>query len=140
VNRVLRDGGLFLFHPPNARSYTTMLARMIPSSFKSRLVGVLEARRVEDLYATLYRANTARRMRELAGATGYEVVEVESVLSSAEFAVVLPLAALELLWIRLLMLPALESLRHTFIVTIRKRTAATSRAAQATGADVGRSA
>lgn len=120
VSRVLRNGGLFLFHTPNARSYTTILARIIPSGVKKRLVGWLEDRREEDLFPTHYRANTGGRLRDLARSTGFEVVRLESVVGSAEFAMVLPVAVLELLWIRLLMLPQFEGMRHTFIGTIRK--------------------
>jgi ubiquinone/menaquinone biosynthesis C-methylase UbiE len=120
IRRVLRAGGVFMFHTPNARSYTTRLARMIPEGVKKALVSLLEDRRAEDLFPTHYRANTNERVRELADTAGFEFVSLHGIVSTAEFAVVLPVALVELLWIRQLMKPRFEGLRQTLLVQVRK--------------------
>lgn len=118
--RVLRPGGRFVLHTPNARSYTTQLARITPEPVKLLAIRLLEGRESSDVFPTYYRANTAGRITELAATAGFEVEQLQHVVSSAQFAVLLPLAVLELAWIRLLMTRRLESRRHTLIVTLRR--------------------
>jgi SAM-dependent methyltransferase len=120
VCRVLRPGGRFVFHTPNRDGYTTRLARLVPETLKKGLIRMLEGRHASDVFPTHYRANTRKEIIDLAAATGFEVESVSFTLSAAQFAVILPLAVLELLWIRLLMNPRLAHLRHTLIVVLRK--------------------
>lgn len=122
VNRILRAGGLFIFHTPNARGYATKLARVIPDGVKSALIGLLQGRAAEDVFKTHYRANTRAGVTRLADATGFRVLEIKSIVSSAETAVIPPLAALELVWIRLLQTERLREFRTNLIVTLQKRT------------------
>jgi len=35
VRRILKPNGIFLFHTPNALSYATLMARMVPEALKS---------------------------------------------------------------------------------------------------------
>ena len=60
VARVLMPGGRFLVHTPNAHGYTTTMARLVPSSLRPRVAGMLQGRRAEDVYPTHYRANSVR--------------------------------------------------------------------------------
>lgn len=119
--RVLRPGGSFLFHTPNAFSYTTVLARMIPDAPKSRLANLLDGRPGGDVWKTYYRVNSERKIRWLASTTGFDVSEVRFIASSAELAVIPPLAALELVWLRMLMTKTLRRFRPNIIVLLRKR-------------------
>jgi SAM-dependent methyltransferase len=120
VSRVLRPGGLFLFHTPSAHGYPTVLARYVPRAPKLALVRLLEGRKAEDVYPAYYRANTRRRIEELSRATGMELAELKMLVTDAMFNSVPPLAAFELAWIRLLMTEPLKPLRTNVIAVMRK--------------------
>lgn len=118
--RVLRPGGRFIFHTPNRHGYTTRLAQVVPESVKKKLIRLLENRHESDVFPTHYRANTREEIVGLSSATGFEVEAFNYILSAAQFAVIFPLSLIELFWIRLLMKPRFEHLRHTLIVVLRK--------------------
>jgi ubiquinone/menaquinone biosynthesis C-methylase UbiE len=120
VRRVLKPGGCFLFHTPNALGYSTIAARMIPESVRGHLAHLLEGRPPDDVFRTYYRANTETRLRALAAQTGFTPILIRPVVSSAECAVVPPLAVIELLWIRCLMTRGMRRLRPNLIVAFRR--------------------
>jgi SAM-dependent methyltransferase len=120
VNRVLKPAGLFIFHTPNARGYSTMLARLLPEGLKASLILILQGRPGEDVFRTYYRANSESNIGRLAETTGFETVEIRSIVSSAQFTLVPPLALIELLWIRLLLTKPFRQLRTNLIVTLKK--------------------
>lgn len=103
IFRVLRPGGVFVFHTPNARSYQTLFARLIPGSIKKRLVWLLEGRKEEEVFETHYKANTQTQITWLAKLAGFRIVKIEMTNAGAELALVPFLAFFELLLIRLLM-------------------------------------
>ncbi|MGH9844804.1 MAG: class I SAM-dependent methyltransferase, partial [Blastocatellia bacterium] len=120
VSRVLKPGGIFIFHTPNAHGYTTMLVRLVPDGVKDKLVYLLDGREEEDVFDTYYRANTQRSIKDLSRGTGFDVVKVKMIASDATFSVIPPLAFLELFWIRVLMTKPFAPLR-TNIIAILKR-------------------
>ena len=64
--RVLRPGGYLCFRTPNVTSYFGVMARLIPSSRHSRVLAkVQKDRKEEDVFPTLYRCNTRRRIRHM---------------------------------------------------------------------------
>ncbi len=117
VRRVLRPGGRFVFHTPNRRGHATILARLMPDWVKALGVALLEGRAEEDRFRTYYRANSREQIRVLAERCGFRVVNVEFVPTTAMFALATPLAALELLWIRITM-RWFPELRSSLIVTL----------------------
>jgi ubiquinone/menaquinone biosynthesis C-methylase UbiE len=122
IARVLRPGGRFVFHTPNARGYDTLAARMIPEFAKKGFLRVLEGRHPEDVYPTFYRANTPRQVETASSQAGLHVDNIKLFVSTAATATVLPLAIVELFWIRLLMKEPLRSLRPNSIVILSKGT------------------
>ena len=120
VSRVLKPGGIFVFHTPNACGYSTMFARLLPEGLKPALIRVLQGRPGEDVFKTFYRANTEEDIYRLAYATGFDPPEIRLVASSAELALITPLAFLELLWIKLLLTKAFRHLRTNLTVTLAK--------------------
>jgi ubiquinone/menaquinone biosynthesis C-methylase UbiE len=122
VSRVLKPGGIFVFHTPNAHGYSTMLARLLPEGLKPALIRVLQGRPSEDVFKTFYRANTEADICRLGSAAGFDPLEIRFVASSAELAMIPPLAFLELLWIKLLQTKAFRGLRTNLIVTLAKHT------------------
>jgi hypothetical protein len=97
-----------------------MLSRLVPEAIKGKLIRLLEGREEHDIFKTYYAANTEHAIRALARENGFEVVECRLLVTDAIFAMIPPLALVELLWIRLLMLGLLRSLRTNIIVALRK--------------------
>jgi ubiquinone/menaquinone biosynthesis C-methylase UbiE len=120
IARVLKPGGVFVGLTPNRFGYQATLARCIPEPVKRSLVWMLQARAAHDLFPTYYRVNTSATIEQLAKRAGFSGVAVEHVLSHAQFAVVLPLAVLELLFIRALMGTRLRHLRPNLVIRLVK--------------------
>src|SRR5439155_7421146 len=120
VARVLRPGGSFLLHTPNALGYPTMLGRLVPERVKGPLIRALDSRTSSDVFPTHYRANTGRRVTEVAERAGLTVVGLKMVATDALFAVIPPLAAIELLTIRLLLTKPLRRFRSDIIAVLEK--------------------
>jgi ubiquinone/menaquinone biosynthesis C-methylase UbiE len=121
VARVLRTGGLFVFHTPHAHGYDTLTARAIPEFAKKRMAWWLEGRKPEDVYPTFYRANTRRQVAAASSKAGLHLDSMRLHVSTAATAMILPLAILELVWIRLLMTEPMQTLRPNAIVVLSKR-------------------
>ena len=120
VFRVLRPGGLLAFHTPNALGYSTQLAKLAPESLKSKLIWLLERRKPEDVFPTFYRANSPAAIDQLAGRVGFSVVDLRFIATHAMSAPVPPLAVVELLFIRVLMLQRFRRWRPNLIAILQK--------------------
>lgn len=120
VHRILSPGGLCVFHTPNGRCIGTIAARFVPQGLKNGIVYLLEGREPGDIFPAFYRANSEKQIEQLAQSTGFTIVKIRMVLTDAIFAMIPPLALLELLWIRLLMAKSLRCLRSDFVVVMRK--------------------
>ena len=121
IGRILKPGGWFVFHTPNVHGYATLLARMIPERAKPRLIHWLEGRKASDVFPAFYRANSDAAVRRWAEEAGFETVEISMAFSAAQFALVPPLAFLELIVMRGLMWEALRGLRGNMVAVLRKR-------------------
>jgi ubiquinone/menaquinone biosynthesis C-methylase UbiE len=120
IHRILKPGGKFIFHTPNARGYVTVLSRMIPEMIKSKVVSAVEGRAEVDVYPTYYRLNTEKAVEKSASAVGFRVDYLKHVVSQAKSNIVLPLALFELLLIRLLMKRWLRKYRANLIAVLCK--------------------
>jgi SAM-dependent methyltransferase len=120
VRRTLRPGGRFLFHTPNLASPLVRLAGALPQGWKNRLIRYLEDREEEDIFPTVYRLNTAERIRDAGSACDLEVVEILHVDSTPSTVMLGPLVVFELLWIRLLRVSRLAGLRTNLVATMRR--------------------
>jgi SAM-dependent methyltransferase len=120
IGRLLKPRGLFLFHTPNAMGYGVMMGRLLPDGLKRRLALLLQGRKEEDVFETYYRANTESRIRALAEASGFRVAEVDIFVADAIFAMIPPIAAVELLWLRLLMTRPFRPFRTNIITVLQK--------------------
>ena len=82
--RVLRPGGLLLLLTPNRWHYVTVGARVLPHALHvrfNRSRGV-DAR---DVFRTVYRANTSRRLRALYEGAGFAVERIEQFETEPEY-------------------------------------------------------
>jgi len=120
VHRALSPGGTFVFHTPNFYHWGTLVARALPERLKKRLIRLFEGRVEADVFETHYRINTAADIRRRARATGFEVLQLQHVNSSATLKMLGPIVLLELLYIRLIEHPRLAQLRSGLVVTLRK--------------------
>ena len=121
VYRVLRPGGLFIGHTPNRWGYRTIAARAVSNQrIKNMLIKLFENREEHDVFPTFYRFNQVDEVQELARKAGFEVDKIETVESNANFQMLLPLAAVELLFIRLLHAKAARKIRSVLLVSLRK--------------------
>ncbi len=76
--RVLRAGGHFVFLTPNAMNPLIVANRVgqVAPWLQHRLVSNIYGRGKGDTFAVRYRANTTARLRKLARATGFNVMEL----------------------------------------------------------------
>jgi ubiquinone/menaquinone biosynthesis C-methylase UbiE len=121
IRRVLSPGGKFLFHTPNLKGYVTAFARSLPSFVKPPLARVLDGRVEADVYPAHYRCNTEETIRSVAALAGFEVMAVRHVSSAAVFARALPVAIIELLWIRATMSERRAMLRTNIISVLQRK-------------------
>lgn len=120
VARVLKPGGRFIAHTPNAFGYTTALTRAIPSRLRTTIARLLQGRAAEDVYPTHYRANATPALRRLAAASGLDVERIEFVQTSPQLIAIAPLMVGEMLVIRALSTDLLSRFRACLIADFRK--------------------
>jgi ubiquinone/menaquinone biosynthesis C-methylase UbiE len=120
VARVLRPDGRFVFLTPNAEGYLVRAGRIVPEAAKGWLIRLLENRASEDVFRTYYRANSCASIHRFAAESGFAVEDLKLILTVPQFARILPLAILELLFIRLLTTSVAERLRPNILTVLRK--------------------
>lgn len=120
VQRVLRPGGLFIFHTPNRHCVVIRMARMVPQFVKNWVALILEEREEKDVFPTHYAMNDSAAIMRHAEASGFKVREIRAVSTSATTALITPLCIIELLYLRILERPALAGWRSNLIATLEK--------------------
>ena len=121
IHRVLRPGGVFLFHTPNAANPLVRLSGRVPDGLKKSLIGWLERRQEEDVFPTLYRMNTDQAVRAHAHGAGLAVEEVRFLLNAPRsWRLGPPAVALELLLMRAMSGARWRRYREVLIAVMRK--------------------
>jgi ubiquinone/menaquinone biosynthesis C-methylase UbiE len=120
IYRVLKPGGILIFHTPNSLSYGTILARLIPEKIKNKVVLLLQGREEEDVFPAYYRINSVKEIRRLSKLTGFEIDQIRLITSSAQLVMIPPLVIFELLIIKILMLERMKAFRTNIIARLRK--------------------
>jgi SAM-dependent methyltransferase len=120
--RVLKPGGRLLILTPNRWHYVTLSAALMPHSFHLRFN---QSRGVDahDIFPTVYRANTARRLRNLYERAGLEIEQLLQFETEPEYlAFSTPSYALGVGFERLVnRFEALKHLRVNLLAVGRKR-------------------
>ncbi len=71
VRRVLRKDGHICIRTPNLWGYNSMISMLIPNRYHARVTArVQQGRKAEDVFPTLYRCNTASRIRSMLKGAG----------------------------------------------------------------------
>jgi ubiquinone/menaquinone biosynthesis C-methylase UbiE len=120
VCRVLKPGGLFLFHTPNANYFEVAIARKIPTGVMKGVASLLDGRAEDDIFQTHYRLNTAREIQSVAERYGLHPNSIRHVECTAQGVMLGPLVAIELLIIRMLRLKMFEKYRSDLVVVLQK--------------------
>ena len=72
-SRIIKSGGYLCIRTPNILSYFGLAARLIPNRFHAGVLkSVQEKRHQEDVFPTLYRCNTKRKIRQMLAKNGFD--------------------------------------------------------------------
>ena len=122
IYRVLRPGGLFIFHTPNVRTPLLRLVPLIPLRIKSSLVSTIDGRKEDDIFPTHYRLNDEDSIRSAAERSGFLVSKFEFVETSPILSALGPLVIFELIAILLSRCKTFAHLRPDLLVVFEKPT------------------
>jgi len=123
--RILRPGGRLVVVTPHALGYFVRLSRLgrrlLPESLVRKFILLREFRSPEDIFPTFYRANTREDLlRQMEGA-GLTEESFQMLRDPAIFNFIAPLAALELLVVRLLELLGFRKLAEGTMIGVYRR-------------------
>lgn len=77
IARVLKPGGVYLFTTPSLYDYGTMIAAVVPNRWHGRIVRATEGRAEEDVFPTVFAANSRKAVTAHAEAAGLIVREFD---------------------------------------------------------------
>ena len=75
AGRTLKDAGLLCIRTPNRWSYIGIAARLVPNKYHFNVTSVVqEGRKDEDIFPTLYKCNSLRKIKHMLKKYGFEGV------------------------------------------------------------------
>lgn len=75
INRVLKDGGYLCILTTNRWTYFAIAATLIRNKYHSRVTAIVQSgRKGEDVFPTVYRCNSIRKLRSIMKRSGFECV------------------------------------------------------------------
>jgi ubiquinone/menaquinone biosynthesis C-methylase UbiE len=120
IYRILKPGGLFIFHTPNLFGYSTFPNKFITGRVRKRLIYFLQERAEDDVFETHYKMNTICDIETLVNKTKFEIINIETIVSSAQFFMIPFLVLPELILLKILMLRPFKKLRTNIIGILKK--------------------
>jgi SAM-dependent methyltransferase len=120
ITRVLKPGGLFIFHTVNYRNYLFRLSAWAPQALKNKLIWILEGRKEEDVFPVAYRFNTPKEVVDESMRCGLDIREISLLNSTPATALLGPLAIPELLITKALEYEAARDYRANIIGVLQK--------------------
>jgi SAM-dependent methyltransferase len=66
IGRVLKNGGFLCIRTPNLWSYVALATKLIPNKYHSKITSIVQkSRSHEDVFPTVHRCNSIRRLRSI---------------------------------------------------------------------------
>jgi ubiquinone/menaquinone biosynthesis C-methylase UbiE len=125
LSRILRPGGKLVVVTPHALGYFARLTRagrkLLPESLVRKFIRLREFRSSEDIFPTFYRANTREDLLRQMNKAGLTEEDFQMLRDPAIFNFIAPLAATELLSVRLLALLGFSKLTEGTIIGVYRR-------------------
>jgi SAM-dependent methyltransferase len=123
--RVLRPRGRLIVHTPNLLNYAVcaghVLKLLLPRWVFLRILGWSDKRASEDVFPTFYRANTCQKLRQLFRELGLAPETCRTLVGPQPiFNFFAPVALVEILLKKLLLLKALKPFRTTILISFCK--------------------
>jgi ubiquinone/menaquinone biosynthesis C-methylase UbiE len=125
LSRILRPGGILIVVTPHALGYFVRLSnvgrKVLPESLVRKFIRLREFRSSEDIFPTFYRANTREDLLRQMNEAGLTEECFQMLRDPAIFNFIAPLAATELLAIRLLALLGFSKLAEGTMIGVYRR-------------------
>ena len=75
IVRVLKHDGLLCIRTPNRWSYIALATTLIPNKYHSKVTSIVQDRRnEEDVFPTVYKCNSVRKLKRIMNKNGFECV------------------------------------------------------------------
>lgn len=120
VYRILKPGGVFVFHTTNLANCLIFLARLVPQGPKNAIVKLLEKREEKDVFPAHYRLNTPWLVMREAQNAGFSVRELKLTNTGPRFGKCGPLFLIELFITRILNCNVFRNFRSNIIAVLEK--------------------
>lgn len=135
--RVLRSGGKVVIITPNKYDYVSVIAALTPYWLHRRLVSKIFRVPADDVFPTLYRANTLGAMRKTMISAGFIEKELDAINHYPAYLTFSPvLFRLGVLYGRLTALKSFRSLRASILCVFEKEARSAGNMRSARGAEV----
>jgi SAM-dependent methyltransferase len=119
--RVLRPGGTLILVTPNKYDYVSLFAALTPHWFHQKLVSAIFRVCEDDVFPTLYRANTISALRKTIRASGLIEKELDTLNHYPAYLSFSPvLFRLGVLYERVTSLPGFRQLRSSIVCVSQK--------------------
>jgi ubiquinone/menaquinone biosynthesis C-methylase UbiE len=126
ITRVLKPGGSLILHTPNLWNYMVYLnhtvGRLLPRALLMDLIFRSEGREEKDVFPTLYRANTVRKLKKLGTQAGLRPVCTRVLTAPQPFlGFFAPLALIQIIGMRMTMTKSFSRFGQTILMVLEKR-------------------
>jgi ubiquinone/menaquinone biosynthesis C-methylase UbiE len=123
-HRVLKNGGKVILSTPNKYDYVSIIASLTPYRWHRKLVSKIVGVNEDDVFPTLYRANSRSALARALHSAGFVEREMHSINHYPVYLMFSSVAfRLGVLYERLTSLRGFESLRGTLLCVYEKRAA-----------------
>ena len=123
-HRVLKPGGRVILSTPNKYDYVSVIARITPYSFHRKLASKTLQVSEDDVFPTLYRANTLSKLGKELRSAGFIQQELKAINHYPAYLMFSPLLfRLGILYEKITSIHALRFLRGTLLAVFEKQRA-----------------